>query len=424
VGWFAPAMLLPLGLAITGLLLARMTLPRGRWWELPKAWRIAVLGLLVTALIGLLPSIDLDVSLPRLYGIVLGIATFVVLLDVLAVERRLLLVAWLPLLITPLIIAAGLAITEWPTGGGKGVVIPLYAWLPATVALPYDPNRSVNPNKLAAPLAMLLPLVLATGLFARGWLQRILGWPLALVGCVMLFLTQSRSAYVACVGALLILVIVRWRRSWLLVVPYAIFLTWVILYSFGPSAAVNGWPAPPMAAELGPQFEERRVIWDIAISMVQDFPFTGIGLGTFPQVADQLYGHALLMGAQTETPHAHNLFLETAVDLGLPGLGFFVLLGVCAARAAWRAISLARTAQLRGDAAGAGCGLVAYYLFGLTDTIGLGEKPGILFWALLGIVAASARLAEQRVSVALDQPNAGEEPAQDHSGTLAAAARQ
>jgi putative inorganic carbon (HCO3(-)) transporter len=236
----------------------------------------------------------------------------------------------------------------------------------------------------------------------------------------MLFLTQSRSAYAACVGALLVLVLVRSRRSWVLVVPYAAFLAWVILYSFGPSAVVNGWPAPPMAAELGPQFEERRVIWDIAISMVQDFPFTGIGLGTFPQVADQLYGHALLMGSQTETPHAHNLFLETAVDLGLPGLGFYVLLGVCAARSARRAIKLARTSQLRGVAAGAGCGLVAYYLFGLTDTIGLGEKPGLLFWTLLGIIAVSARLAEHHVGGAGDQPNAAEE----HCAAEAAAVRQ
>jgi putative inorganic carbon (hco3(-)) transporter len=403
VGWFAPAMFLPLGLAITGLLLARVTLA-GRWWELPAAWRIALLGLMITSLIGLYPSLDLTMSLPRLYGIMLGIATFAVLLDVLSNERRLRLVGWLPLIVSVVIVAGGLAFTEWPRGAGKGVVIPVYDLLPGSAVLPYDPTRGINPNKLAAPLAMLLPFVVALGVFGRPRPQSYIAWPTALVAGITLLLTQSRSAYVAGIGAVLLVLVLRWRWLLLLLVPYIVFLVWVIVYTFGPAPLVRGWSPPPMTAEIGVQFEERRLVWDMAESMIEDFPLTGIGLGTFPAVADLLYGHALLIGPTTETPHAHNLLLETAVDLGLPGLGFFVLLSVGAARTAWRAIREARTAQLRGLAAGAACGLLAYYLFGLTDTIGLGEKPGILLWVLLGIVAACARIAERRSTAPPRQP--------------------
>ncbi len=52
--------------------------------------------------------------------------------------------------------------------------------------------------------------------------------------------------------------------------------------------------------------------------MLQDFPFTGIGMGTFTQVADRLYPFFLYAPGTVE--HAHNLFLQVGVDLGLPGL--------------------------------------------------------------------------------------------------------
>jgi uncharacterized membrane protein YeaQ/YmgE (transglycosylase-associated protein family) len=51
---------------------------------------------------------------------------------------------------------------------------------------------------------------------------------------------------------------------------------------------------------------------------------------------------------------------------------------------------------VRGLAAGSACGLLAYYVFGLTDAIGLGEKPGIIYWMLLGVVGACARQAIPR----------------------------
>ena len=36
---------------------------------------------------------------------------------------------------------------------------------------------------------------------------------------------------------------------------------------------------------------------------------------------------------------------------------------------------------------GLGGGLLAHAIYGLTDAVALGAKPGILFWMLLGLVA-------------------------------------
>jgi hypothetical protein len=45
-------------------------------------------------------------------------------------------------------------------------------------------------------------------------------------------------------------------------------------------------------------------------------------------------------------------------------------------------------------ALGLGGGLLAHLLYGLTDAVALGAKPGVLFWMLLGLIAGLHRQAQ------------------------------
>ena len=82
--------------------------------------------------------------------------------------------------------------------------------------------------------------------------------------------------------------------------------------------------------------------------------------------------------------HAHNELLQAALDLGLPGLVGFLALYVAAVA------MLVRTMQAGGAvrllALGLLGGLLAHFIFGMTDAVALGAKPGFLFWWLLGMV--------------------------------------
>ena len=62
----------------------------------------------------------------------------------------------------------------------------------------------------------------------------------------------------------------------------------------------------------------RLEVWSRALFMTQDFPFTGIGMGTFRQVANAMYPF-FLAGPDADIPHAHNLFLQVAVTWACRG---------------------------------------------------------------------------------------------------------
>jgi putative inorganic carbon (HCO3(-)) transporter len=402
--WVAPTQLLLLGLGIAGLAalwVAATPIARAA----PAAWRIGLIGLVGASIVSLYPSVDLGVSLPRFYGIVLGVAALGVLAHWLQSERMVWVVAWALLPAVMGIAAVGLVATDWPVKG-KGLELSfVYERLPTLDALiPPMAGRLINPNKLAAPLAMLAPLAAAMVVFASGrWLR--LAW--AATGLLMflvLVLTQSRTAYLAASGGLLAVLAFRSRWLALLFIPYIAFIAWVLIWIVAPKDLGGALPTPPMVGYVEPTAEgeiraadltlqQRGQVWEVAGAMVMDFPLTGVGLGMFPRVADIFYGSMAVFGPFANLPHAHDLLLQVAVDIGLPGLAFFVVLTAAAAVAGWRAIRGAPSEPTRAVVVGAVGGLLAYYLFGLTDVIGLGEKPGLLFWGLLGIVAAGARLA-------------------------------
>ncbi|MHB1417483.1 MAG: tetratricopeptide repeat protein, partial [Chloroflexota bacterium] len=215
-----------------------------------------------------------------------------------------------------------------------------------------------------------------------------------LVGLAVLGLAASRTAYAATVVVILVLLAWRWRRAGLVVALLAMMAAGLALWHYGWLEPVQEAAADGAEAALDSlPLSARPAIWWHAYYMVRDHPFTGIGLNTFDAVLDGFYpvGGLSLSGKFT---HAHNIFLQTALDLGLPGLIGFLGLCLGTAYVGWRS-ALGRAAAnvlspaRRAAVVGLLAGLLAYLLFGLTDAIALGAKPTVLLWLMLGLVVAA-----------------------------------
>jgi O-antigen ligase len=134
--------------------------------------------------------------------------------------------------------------------------------------------------------------------------------------------------------------------------------------------------------------DPRLAIWVNAVDSIKEQPVTGLGFGR--GIDRHLLKEAL---GNPQYWHAHNLFLETAVETGLPGAMLLLLLIFATAYKGW---SMARSA----DAAAAawGTALVAIVtgmlIRNVTDTL-LIRQNALLYWGvaalLLGSSAARAR---------------------------------
>jgi putative inorganic carbon (HCO3(-)) transporter len=137
--------------------------------------------------------------------------------------------------------------------------------------------------------------------------------------------------------------------------------------------------------------ESRLEIWTRARYGLEDFPFTGIGLGTFRRLAPLLYP-LFLVSPDRDIAHAHNHLLQTGLDLGLPGLITYLALWLLAGAMLWRSWHRKQNVWQCALVIGLAGALVGHFVYGLTDAVALGASPGFIFWLSLGLISGMHHL--------------------------------
>jgi len=367
-------------------------------------------GILVTAL----P----DLTLPKATGLILGLAVFRAVAQ--ARGKRGLALALGGMVLAGMgVWAVGMLDVQWPAK-----VPALRAWLehlPQHVTrLPGAPAGGVSPNQLAGVMVLLLPVPLAA-LLAGGELsrrslpRRLLGLAGVVVWGITLFLTQSRGGWIGGLVGLLAFFSLwglsgqrRWQRAAGLALPLlALAAAGALVAHLGLERVgemLYGAAERYVDSPIGTiSIQGRLEIWSRALYAIQDFPFTGCGLGTFRRVVHVLYP-LFLVSPDTDIAHAHDVFLQVALDLGLPGLVSYLALLLVAGWVGWQ--------RSRGGGAGRWlalgvlAGLAGFHVYGIADTLALGSKPSFLFWWLLGLLAGG--MAPDRGLAPSDRPGAGD----------------
>lgn len=244
-------------------------------------------------------------------------------------------------------------------------------------------------NEVAGVLTLFTPFAAALSLSGlltgrRGVFLTTL--PLTTLLLVTLLVSQSRTGLVStAIGLVLaVLLTVRVNRLWLIAGLVVAGVGLIVAQVGGLSdrfifAGANSW-----ASVVGP----RLGVWSQGWNALLDFPIWGMGLGTFGLVVPWLYPQVPLDQA-LRLEDAHNLYLQSALDLGVFGGIVLVALLLLALVVLARRIRHRPPASLtRALAAGLFASLVAHMLYSLTDAVALGTLAGVPLWFALALAFA------------------------------------
>ena len=344
--------------------------------------------LLITSGVSLCASVDLLLSANRIFTLIASIAFLYALVDNVDSERTVRLASRGFLMAGTVVALAVFLVMQFP-GAKLPLISRLYHYLPDFLP------RWIHSNYIGGTLVFFFPLAFLR--VVAGQRDRV-SWISAVTMGVGVLMTQSRGALLGTVVAL-ILTGVCWKRRFKWELLVAAGAGGLVLYVLGVEALLD----PIAGSGLKHNLEGRQALWQRAVYIIQDFPFTGIGIYTFPVVVDLLYP-LFPAGPSVWIPHAHNLFLQVAVDIGLPGFVAF-----CALLGAWggmvgEVLHTARSVEGKRHceilALGLAGGMLAHLVYVITDAITLGEKSGVIFWVVLGLTAAVWRSVKEAGAVA------------------------
>lgn len=374
-----------------------------RSWRLPPATPVDLILLLfaLMVIVGILVTADPDLTLPKVAVIVLGMGMWRFINRVTTSRELFYLGTGVYIILAAGFVFLGILNAHWLFK--IPVLSQIVALLPSSLIDIPDAGTGVHANQIAGTLLFLLPLfagVVIGWLAGRRSYKGLLGW-IGLFGlsALLVLLTQSRTGWLAVAGTLFLLsfcwgiLLPRTHRLWrwiwagigLMSAAGLAVLAWV-----GPQRLLDIWQNPSQETIVGNvgSIGFRQEVWRWGITAVTDFPFTGTGLGTYRRVVRRLY--PLNFRPDYDISHAHNLLLQTALDIGLPGLVTYLALIMVVVLLLWQAAK--RDEGLRPFAMGFLGVIIALHLFGIADALALGSKTTLMFWILLGLITALHRL--------------------------------
>jgi putative inorganic carbon (HCO3(-)) transporter len=295
---------------------------------------------------------------------------------------------------------AGLFLVEWPSQY-------LFDLRPFLARLPHLPLPFfIHPNAMAG--ALLPPFCLGWGLYRLEMSpgrRTLLTVSIALMA-LMLLLTQSRNAWLGLLAAGAVYKLWGRFRFAYFALGVGVLIALPLTVNWLPESGLT-WLEQSVArmddaSKAGeaddPSWLSRLEIWRVAGQMAADYPALGAGLYVFEPVSRANYRYVILPPEFSFT-HTHNLFWQTAVNLGVVGLLTALAMWGVALAGLWR-----RRPQLALDGgdwtAVVGAALVSSLWFNLFDLVSWEMKAGVVIWLLIA-VALRLSPAQKRAKTTL-----------------------
>ena len=230
-----------------------------------------------------------------------------------------------------------------------------------------------NPNVLGSYLIFIIATALGCLDYANGRRGAVLGLVIT-IGTTCLLFTYSRGAWLGLAVSVILFLYWRKEKKYLLGIPIGLS---ALLYFDLPQlwSRIN-----PLTLQHDSSTAYRLEIWQTSLRIFQDNPFWGTGMGTvWYDIAS--YNNNIY----TFIAHAHNLYLQLAVEAGFFGLITFLILVGAVMLMNYDVYKHSRSRRHRGIALGLLVGFTGIMVQGFVDAAIIAPQFGMLFWIYSGI---------------------------------------
>lgn len=266
-----------------------------------------------------------------------------------------------------------------------GNVLLDYAWVDPEL-FPTLQNRVFstlqNPNILASFLVTVLSFCVGGILAIKNWKHRSVLVGIAVIMLACLILTFSRSAWLGLLISLCVASVIYNYRFLFLLLPTTLLLVFytkdLILLRF-----ISVFQGNDSSILL------RFALWESTKVMIERHFFTGIGWGAYkflyPEYDFYINNPTIVIY------HAHNMYLNIAAEIGVPGLAIFLLLMCLHFYFAWQILKVSDKEEYHAFALGSIAAVLGIFICGFADYVLFNMELMTLYWVVNGLIYAMWR---------------------------------
>ncbi len=243
-----------------------------------------------------------------------------------------------------------------------------------------------NPNLLAGFLVTMMAIGASMGYKTPSVGGKILLFSLVAMFGTCLVLTYSRGAWLSLLAVIGVYGLLCNRKIfWLLILLPIVML-------FCHDAVLERIMSIMNPTDTSSTL--RLALWESTIAMIVDKPLLGIGWGSYWLVYPEY--DFFLNNPNIKIFHAHNMYLNIAAEIGIPGLLAFLTIMYGHVRLALSMLQGSFECWLSGLMLGIIAAIGGIIINGLTDYVLFNIQLSMLYWLLNGLIVVVWQQSHQR----------------------------
>lgn len=153
---------------------------------------------------------------------------------------------------------------------------------------------------------------------------RWFAWGGYILSLVLILLSTSKSALIISICTTLTIPLYRtWRSNYTRLIPTAIL--GVLVIGSGAILLLDNLPIVASAIGRDLTLTGRTDIWNLMLDLIQQRPLFGYGFNAFWRDWNSEVTAYLWRNLEWECPYGHNGFMDLLAELGISGLGLFII---------------------------------------------------------------------------------------------------